>query len=584
LESSIASGSIHPVLDKFLDRIRLLNLTEERGEETHAKMTRQHMHAPSGLRPWKGASARLLQQLAFYEDNLYPNEKEQFAANWPVHKRILQTRLGAKRLRPVQLSRRTVYNRLYEHDFSHISRSCELSPYQQSDGRAASSREDMIHIAHARGLLQTREYYTLGNDVKALKCFRVLWLIPPKKKWVRSGATKDRSDMDICIQYNSMWNLIGEGIPASLDVFPGLQNTTTVCALKLAPWDVIRQTLRVWKAVESDIDGCTSLIEPRMAEPPRESIDFLSKKISFLLLIEEVYRRGWRLPSEDRRCEPNTGPFATVFSKQKLSQRVQAYFQCLLMLPLLWDRGLQSFLHTLPAAYYQLLMRSPAPNEVPRGAAAQEYATLLEELGDVVLETEAKHDEGDSVVGSGNSGSDAEPDLVAAVRPRKRRRRRAGSTVGSAAGSSAPSASISGDAPGSPDSAVGSAAHAPGSDESSSGSAVGSVDEDALPPLVLPFIFEGATFSEKFAYDKKHVDVGCDHPHHVKCRKMRGLGPKQTGTYGDWESVCYLVAWRRLGIPLPDRPTHRDVPIPWESVVEAHDDIVAAVRGGAPVG
>ena len=192
-------------------------------------------------------------------------------------------------------------------------------------------------------------------------------------------------------------------------------------------------------------------------------------------------------------------------------------------------------------------------------------------------------EEDDGIVHSEGSASDAEVDLVAARRGPRRQRRGAGSAVGSEVGTSS---SIDGDSDAPDDGPPILRDPDPGPDQGpqdpESDSAVGSSDHaEMLPPPVLLFRFEGYVFELKYAYEHPGVEVGCDTEGHTKCKKWRGLGPAQTRTYGEWESVCYLLAWLRLGRDLLDRPAHRDVPIPWERVEEAHEDIVAEMLARA---
>jgi hypothetical protein len=383
--------------------------------------------------------------------------------------------------------------------------------------------------------------------------------------------------MDVSIQMFRIMNADIGVLPDAINVFPRQQPPQRVCFIKLAPWAEIRNTMRVWEAQDSGIAGCTSLVRPVRAERRGADLNYLSDTVSLVQLLEELYSKGWHIQDDWHALLMNATPDPTVFSKAKLGQRCKAYFQCLYCLPALFARGLLAFHHTCAARYYMAILRSPNPHAIPVNASMAEYTALLEFLNPP---DDAALDPGAYPVAGGESPvseSEAEQDLIDAVRPRKRRRRGPGSTLGSACGSDEEVGSLlgsDGDAPGSPvpvDPPTPDVAHDPS--DSPIGSDAG--QNDPLPPLFFPLRFEGTNYSLQTTYDKDGIAVVC-RSGHQKCRKWRGLQESQTARYGRWEAVAYCTAWLRLGAACACQQEHRFAPITPRDVERAYEDLVDA--------
>ena len=58
VDASIASGVMHRLVEQVFDRIRGTPVTEERGEEPHARMAGERTRALAALKGWHAATAR----------------------------------------------------------------------------------------------------------------------------------------------------------------------------------------------------------------------------------------------------------------------------------------------------------------------------------------------------------------------------------------------------------------------------------------------------------------------------------------------------------------------------------------------
>ena len=144
---------------------------------------------------------------------------------------------------------------------------------------------------------------------------------------------------------------------------------------------MLRKTLHVWDAEVSDMEARTRLVRPRLAEPELGADGLLGATVPFLLVLEAVKRLGWRESKAGDQCVVTTTAHAGVFSLSKLGQNVKPYFQRILALSSLFAKGLERFVHTAPASYYSLLLRSEHPNNVDVTLPADKHDEALATCG-----------------------------------------------------------------------------------------------------------------------------------------------------------------------------------------------------------
>ena len=322
----------------------------------------------------------------------------------------------------------------------------------------------------------------------------------------------------------------------------------------------------------SDQPGMTKLSNPRKAIPQLGEAGFLSDKVPFMMVLAEVQRMGWVSSTDARPCEVTTTPFPSVFSKAKLGTRQKAYFQCLISIGSLFEKGLLRFLHTSSAAYYGLLLRSDQPALVDPNRSAADHEAAFAALGPPKAARTIRNPDpdasGDGIVYSDHEEGIDDSDIegMHAPKPRGRRGRKRPRDDDSAVGS------VVGSGPSNDDTDSSS----PSSGDDSEGSDVQSdVVEPGLPPLVLPFVFGGLVFSHARAFDKDCITVKC--PDHAVCSKWRGRGVRQTARFGEYETIAFLMAWQRKGdAPGPD-PKHSKANVTAPEVAACFDELRAAL-------
>ena len=406
---------------------------------------KQKQRCPAAQRPWQAASARLPSELQYY-DHLYPEHRELFDVEWRRHTRLLQFD-EAKRFRSKRISPQLFYSAVYEPQWC-ISCGDAQNPrssWQRSDPFEHTPYSSIIRTEYIKSILKERAFYSIGSTLDTIKLFKIIWLIPPRKKFVRTSEMMVRRPLMMSVQFISIHDppSFEAGFPEKLDVFFTLGESETISFLKLGEWKMLRESLRQWTRDSSTVAGCFALVSPCRAEPKLSELGLLDEKAPFLMILERVYVLGWKAATEQSPCIPTTSPHAGMFALSKLTQRVKPYFQCLLLLPQLWEKGLRVFPHSVNAAFYTLLMKSPDPATVQCGLKATEY----EEQGvglnppapmPAQPEDELVHSDHEASV----DGSDFEPEAKRLARPRRTRAAK-GAPVGSDGNGSESSASSS---------------------------------------------------------------------------------------------------------------------------------------------
>jgi len=296
------------------------------------------------------------------------------------------------------------------------------------------------------------------------------------------------------------------GVPQRIETFPGGNDAQVMCFLKLGEFKDLRESLRRWTPERSDIDGCCSLTAPVLATPAIGPSGLMSSSVPFLLVIEEVYRKGWREQDEANPCAPIAAPFVSRFSSAKLNTRVRAYFCCLLKLTTLFELGLTQFLHSLPAGYYHRLLVSPTPELVERHLSAKDHDAFVAAMDTVNVPPPVRENDEDYV--ESEAGSSVCDQELGTVRKRTRDTpAKPSSMVGSDAGVDSEPDSSAPKSDSSSYKTVGSSGNTTSDsgivDDSDHDSHVVSDVPTNMPELVLPLHFEGHEFK---------TDVSFTHP------------------------------------------------------------------------
>jgi hypothetical protein len=352
---------------------------------------------------------------------------------------------------------------------------------------------------------------------------------------------------------------------AEVEVQPEPADPRVVDMLSLGSWEELSTTLRRWEPTKSDAWFFTTLSRPTLLPRSPDLSTLVDDGTPFLLLLEELKRRGWAPDTPENPLQVLVEPTAAVFSKVKLATRQRAYFKCLLCLGYLFHRGLTRFRHGLAAGYYSAIFLSPTPETVPVNQKAEEYEALIEGMVPAPPLLQERPDSDDSVVGSEHHPEEVDEEPEGPGEPGD-----VDSAVGSAQGDDL---SAQGDHGESSSGGASSSSEASGS---GGGSAVGSEHPNTprMPALTFPLQYRGHTFVAKVVYGKPAIEMACPCAHHRKgCRKQRGRRRAQTSLCGEWEPVAFLLAWADVGAGV-DRAGHNKAPVAEAAVLAWHDTLV----------
>jgi hypothetical protein len=581
VNESIRCGELHMFVNQKLNHIKKLPLTEEKAEGPHATMTRDADRAPSMTRPNKAGSTRLNAQLKFY-DALDKEFQDQFAVEWPRFSRVLQVD-PRRQWRPVALKFEAVCAKVYEADGEGYTGPMVQSHKVANTATESSTYSILIKADWLRSVLQDKCFYTIGDE-RPLKAFQVLWTIPPRGQIVPHSGSRPRGVLDMKVADLGIWNEAGAfasggGFPAKLEVFTR-PDYAWVDVYRCADWQVLHKALRQWteEGEPSDAFRFRSLGNPRnvLSLDPTE----LSRPSAPLLpILMLLLRRGWVKQSEATPLVVLTSPFAGVFSVAMMTKRVKAYFQVLLVIDVLFNKGLTRLTHAAPASYYSALLRSEHPEALKTNEKKAVYDALIQETEPIYAR--AEHDDG--FIGSDDNGlasdieSHGEDDDDGN-----------GDDLGPGAVDPDDGFVGSGDEhtceleePRTPSSSA-----SVSSNDSTSGSGfVGSdVDEpqEAFRLLRLPdfpFAFDGVRFRLEDFRHKSHPDrkvaslvASCKSKHHA-CARRRALTDSHKALYGEWEPLAWCLAWARLGREHSSKALHMRVEPSMDHIRIAMDDL-----------
>jgi hypothetical protein len=545
----ISDGVLGVELASELRSVEDMPITEECVERPHSLMNREKLRQRASTRAWQSCTLRLDDNFKLFD--VCQNLREHFVGDWGRVKRLVQTD-PALTMQPARISFARLKTMVYR---TSVDVPCFVG-VQAKSGMEAEARggglptSDAIHSEFIRACLRTGEYYTIGptesdSESVPLQCFKVVWLVPKSKKFVRTALEETNRTIDIAVLKLGIWLPPAElGDESELNVF-SLGDPEFVDMFKLASWTTLRHHFRSWSHEPSDVDACVRLFAPTIAKPIMSPLGLADPHVPLQLLLEELKRVGWTISTLERPAATLTTAFPGVFSVAKWKAKDRAYFQCLVFLPALFDKGLASLSHSQCSGYYRLLLRSEQPGMVAIGDLAAVYTEALVHTSGQRTLAIVNRDE-DGLVFSGDEGENSGADVpapppaifeivadaglvysdddgapaVAALAPRD-------GSVTSSSSSSASSLSALGDE--------------------------GVVMDVALPAGVLRTIHIGDIVISPDKHVSK-VSVVKDYLRlkvvcrlHPKCNKKRGVGFRQTAVLGELEPYAYLMAWCLAG-------------------------------------
>jgi len=204
--SSISGKRLHPMVEQYLSYIKGLPLTEERGEQPHAEMTKERGHTAVAVRPWRAATARLSESLQFVR-TLGEQDLAQLAVEWGRYSRILQVN-PEHQYRCRRLKQNEIFSAVYENMYRTFTGVSELtSNWQRLEvtGEEATY-SSLLQCEYFKATLKDKCYYSIGAVKSDLQLFQVVWIVPPKKRWVASSSSAvPHSVLDICLQFFEPW-------------------------------------------------------------------------------------------------------------------------------------------------------------------------------------------------------------------------------------------------------------------------------------------------------------------------------------------------------------------------------------------
>ena len=130
-----------------------------------------------------------------------------------------------------------------------------------------------------------------------------------------------------------------------------------------------RSRCRVWKQVESDLEGCLQLVKP---EALKVNVALKDSNVPVLCLLDEMAAQGWIPAHSKQRHALGAGK---VFDMRHPSV---PYLQAVLASAYLWAHGAKEFHSQRSGAFYKLLLMDPAGDH--EALTAKECDSKMEDL------------------------------------------------------------------------------------------------------------------------------------------------------------------------------------------------------------
>ena len=203
--------------------------------------------------------------------------------------------------------------------------------------------------------------------------FQLVDMAASRKKQLRTAAMGQNLQgmaRPVILQSLRWWPAESEQGQQAIVYYDGYPRTVDLLAL--APWPVLRISLRRWQKTQASTAGCLALSAPETVTVPS---DWRQEDVPAICLLEQLAIAGWaRGPAplehttvSDKRFEVRD-PIAS-----------KAYLQCLLGLDDLVGEGkrMASLRSDQPALYYSCVLRSDLGQIVPLDQSAAAYKSLL---------------------------------------------------------------------------------------------------------------------------------------------------------------------------------------------------------------
>jgi hypothetical protein len=220
---SIETGILHADVAERLEEIRMMPIAEDRGEQPHATMSKEHGRARSARREWHACTARLDDIVAEFKD-FEEHDRRRYGREYADVRRVCQAD-PSKQHRPQRgLTMRACKQMVYRSAVTVPLFSIDVKATSPIPQRAvetmdygAKTRTEYIQMA-----LQHGKYYSLGplGDFE-FTVFQLIWQISPKLKFVPIAAHNESTlpYLRAGILKQLQWGR-REGLPDTCDVFP----------------------------------------------------------------------------------------------------------------------------------------------------------------------------------------------------------------------------------------------------------------------------------------------------------------------------------------------------------------------------
>ena len=270
-----------------------------------------------------------------------------------------------------------------------------------------------LQAEYLRSILRSDKMYTLPRDIadisdasmlsnaqasigkeqerrsKHFLCFQIIDPHVATKRHLLTERWMEVRSMQLActVQRYTLWQCDRpdptKAVSVCIDGFPDV-----IDVMALAPWAALRVTLREWSFEEhTDLPYCLSLTNSSLT--CEHEWDPRAKDTPALVVLEALLQEGWRAARKEKVPESHHLGVALRFLPCDFVQW-KPYLQCLLSLELLLHKGLQS----LPSrgqcpGFYQCILDSPTPANIPHGENSKFYSRLLSKCIDEPPEGEA---------------------------------------------------------------------------------------------------------------------------------------------------------------------------------------------------
>ena len=384
------SGS-SDLLKEHIMLVKNIPFDDSIAEGPHALGNRLGRHGPRSSFAWTAASMRLQQNLEdakAYSQALNVDLQDL----WYKHSSVLQTQKGRLH-RPMRLKPKVFHDKLYK--LGSLTKGVPMPLDEQpdtdngdggdgDDGKdqapaygddesihhcdsdhvevesAANKQSVALMREYLSACLQPGLYISLPNPdmtaddpvlfVQVLavqqRCTTVIECVPKDQQ--SSSFSVTLQPLERMLQLNSDPATLTDAV----DVFIFSDETPYAMDWGAYTPDDRRRFLQ-WDHVPSSIESCTALINPMVLKPPT-GIDLMHPGIPALCLLDCLAERGWT--GTPRLVTHTAGDGAAVYDNRRPFTK-KRYFQCLIVLPELFNCGISEIISGRPSTYYAYILR-----------------------------------------------------------------------------------------------------------------------------------------------------------------------------------------------------------------------------------